>query len=635
MAVRPDDGLSHYVCLLCIGGLEFISDFQKQCHDTQKSLHSSLNASNIEVPNKKPESDGESDKENASPSKKSTSDNLPNSNNICDKPCDEITINASPQISNSMMLDTFDTEQTANILMQIKNSRSLETKRVGRNTPKYVTESTKINVKNNKKMKSINNSPKITSSKTKNIKENVDPNDVGCNNQGDVIFEGTVVDSSEGTSIIMPIKIDSINANLQLDDAVMADVADTDSLYTPTILNGSNDQSFFSKEHLSGKIDEIDGAKVSESYLQFSPSSPFNSSKHEKMSKLLTKEQKEEIEKSYVMDHSLIDEEKISSYMTEQMNNKSKKSYVCTYQNCNRIFDRRDKCGVHIQGHLDMKPYLCKQCNFKTVTVSNVKIHINKVHLKVKPYSCYLCPKTYNTHSALVDHINGHQGLKPYECDSCSFKCGSKQSVRSHILNHHQKLAKDFPCDICGKLFYRKNQMQTHRVIHDKSRRFKCNLCSSYLLSRESLQLHMQRSHQKNYACDNCEKSFVSKKALNNHKITHFPPRYKCIYCGNFYKSKHTLRDHTWYHHESIYKYICSKCGKKCKSKANLSTHMAVHSSIRFGCPSCGKAPSNRYDNLKEHMKKCIKDRPDLQHYLTRRPISYSKNRTARVKAKN
>lgn len=86
-----------------------------------------------------------------------------------------------------------------------------------------------------------------------------------------------------------------------------------------------------------------------------------------------------------------------------------------------------------------MKPYLCKACEFSTLTVSNIRCHIRKSHLKIKPFVCHICNKRYNSTTLLEEHLNIHTGARPYQCDFCKFASTSKQVLAHHILIHKKE----------------------------------------------------------------------------------------------------------------------------------------------------------------------------------------------------
>lgn len=101
-----------------------------------------------------------------------------------------------------------------------------------------------------------------------------------------------------------------------------------------------------------------------------------------------------------------------------------------------------------------MKPYQCKACDFATVTVSNVRCHIRKSHLKIKPFACHLCEKRYVTAILLEEHINTHTGARPYKCKLCDFASSSRQILSYHNATHKplKVLSKKF-CSILNNIY--------------------------------------------------------------------------------------------------------------------------------------------------------------------------------------
>ncbi|XP_015597249.1 zinc finger protein 567 isoform X1 [Cephus cinctus] len=66
--IQEDDGLSHVVCVRCMGTLEFLCDFHEKCHLTQRELLSAKERQNLET-NFNEDCDVDSDKENILPAK--------------------------------------------------------------------------------------------------------------------------------------------------------------------------------------------------------------------------------------------------------------------------------------------------------------------------------------------------------------------------------------------------------------------------------------------------------------------------------------------------------------------------------------------------------------------------------------
>ncbi|XP_008202109.1 zinc finger protein 510 isoform X1 [Nasonia vitripennis] len=534
--------------------------------------------------------------------------------------------------------------------------------------------------------------PAQCQNKSTNV-ENVNPNQtqvVTTKNsdedaeQNNVIFEGTIINSPGDTSIIMPLKTGSFNNQLRLEDVEMADGSEIVQAQEivwissnsqqlpepekPKTMNTNQSKTTSPAPGDEAEIMKMDGTLIVQTSGQdmnlttstekvivlevqlpakensvalpkstevlkrnrsiSNVSSRLSSGgKSAKISELMTDQQKKDIETLYSIDMTRVDEAKVN----ENVNTLDKCKFECKL--CDTVYPRLDKCQVHIWRHLDMKPYLCKACEFSTLTVSNIRCHIRKSHLKIKPFQCHICNKCYNSTTLLEEHLNTHTGARPYQCDFCEFASSSKQVLAHHILIH--KKEKDIKCDICGKGFYSKGRMKAHRITHNKEQAFKCKLCSTYVLHEDALERHYANVHTKDYVCKICNKVYKSKKALHNHESVHSEAKFVCPICPNVYKSTHILKEHIL-KHQGIRQYKCNSCSKSFAQQSHLAAHMAVHSNITYNCPGCQKG-FNRHDNMKVHAKRCEKflANPALQSLLTKRKISFSKNNTAKVSIQN
>ena len=61
---------------------------------------------------------------------------------------------------------------------------------------------------------------------------------------------------------------------------------------------------------------------------------------------------------------------------------------------------------------------------------------------------------------------------------------------------------RDFPCDVCGKLFTRANTLRTHRKIHSGIKQFHCIYCESTYGEKRNLMNHIAKNHP------DCEQKF-------------------------------------------------------------------------------------------------------------------------------
>eukprot|EP00186_Timspurckia_oligopyrenoides_P003846 CAMPEP_0182445708 /NCGR_PEP_ID=MMETSP1172-20130603/3738_1 /TAXON_ID=708627 /ORGANISM="Timspurckia oligopyrenoides, Strain CCMP3278" /LENGTH=460 /DNA_ID=CAMNT_0024641523 /DNA_START=234 /DNA_END=1616 /DNA_ORIENTATION=- len=117
------------------------------------------------------------------------------------------------------------------------------------------------------------------------------------------------------------------------------------------------------------------------------------------------------------------------------------------------------------------------------------------------------------------------------------------------------KTSGDFTCEICGRSFAQKFNMQRHVAsVHDNNRQFPCDQCELVFKLRNHLIVHRRAVHlnQQEFPCDLCGKSFKSKSNVTRHK--------------NDFHAKHKM-------------FQCPFCPKMFAAKFNCERHMRVHGS--------------------------------------------------------
>ena len=73
-------------------------------------------------------------------------------------------------------------------------------------------------------------------------------------------------------------------------------------------------------------------------------------------------------------------------------------------------------------------------------------------------------------------------------------------------------------CDICGKGFKRKSNLQEHIPTHSDTRTFLCTICGRYLKTDNSYRRHMVYVHGVKYTCVVCRKDFSSQLGMQIHQ---------------------------------------------------------------------------------------------------------------------
>ncbi|MBN3305839.1 ZN692 protein, partial [Amia calva] len=134
----------------------------------------------------------------------------------------------------------------------------------------------------------------------------------------------------------------------------------------------------------------------------------------------------------------------------------------CEFEGCGKIFSTRQYLNHHMKyQHFHQKTFSCshptcgKSFNFKKHLKEHEKLHSNK-----RDYICEFCARAFRTSSNLIIHRRIHTGEKPLQC---GFTCRQKASLNWHMRKHNAESAYQFPCEICGKRFEKRDNVTAHR----------------------------------------------------------------------------------------------------------------------------------------------------------------------------
>ncbi|KAJ1325930.1 regulatory protein SWI5 [Microdochium nivale] len=76
--------------------------------------------------------------------------------------------------------------------------------------------------------------------------------------------------------------------------------------------------------------------------------------------------------------------------------------WICTFEDCNKKFGRKENIKSHVQTHLNDRQYVCPHCSKCFVRQHDLKRHA-KIHTGIKPYPCE-CGNSFARHDALTRH---------------------------------------------------------------------------------------------------------------------------------------------------------------------------------------------------------------------------------------
>lgn len=100
------------------------------------------------------------------------------------------------------------------------------------------------------------------------------------------------------------------------------------------------------------------------------------------------------------LEYTGIAPEEVQRYISEQDATTSK--WTCLYQDCGKVFGRRENIRSHVQTHLGDRQYKCNGCGKCFVRQHDLKRHA-KIHSGNKPYKCP-CSAGFARQDALTRH---------------------------------------------------------------------------------------------------------------------------------------------------------------------------------------------------------------------------------------
>nr|CAD7400996.1 unnamed protein product [Timema poppensis] len=221
--------------------------------------------------------------------------------------------------------------------------------------------------------------------------------------------------------------------------------------------------------------------------------------------------------------------------------------FECNY--CGKKFKFKANLKEHIRYHTG-RPR-CKQrcdiCTKKFLRRHELLVHLTTDHLDITYMTCDTCNKICISERDLADHMISHSNERPFICLFCGRKFKRKSHLTRHETNHRyqqqglrpptprRKEGLEFKCDLCGKNYSTKRQLQNHGFTHTGERNYECQHCGKRLGQFGTLKRHIRVVHEgiKDFVCELCQRSFTAKVSLTNHKRIHTGEKpFLCELCG-------------------------------------------------------------------------------------------------------
>ncbi|MGH0152359.1 UNVERIFIED_CONTAM: hypothetical protein FKN15_033373 [Acipenser sinensis] len=331
---------------------------------------------------------------------------------------------------------------------------------------------------------------------------------------------------------------------------------------------------------------------------------------------------------------------------------------------CSYSCSNKTALKVHERIHSEDRPFKCEYCNFDTKQRSNLimhkkKFHANKVKTKgqgkvrkvevcpkpgrscyrakldaARSFRCDICEASFVREDSLRSHRKQHVdaqsewnisggtqvlvevGPDIHICGICKQQYNNFEDFLAHKQNGCQMTPtappapsnvetvsgeKPFKCDICSKLFSRKDKLTMHSRSHTGEKPHKCKYCSYAAADSSSLKKHLRIHYdERPFKCQICPYASRNSSQLTVHLRSHTG---KCTQCDFQCRNKTSLRQHAR-EHQPEQPIKCLKCSYSCSNKTALKVHERIHSEDRpFKCEYCNFDTKQR-SNLIMHKKK-------------------------------
>ncbi|KAH9495065.1 hypothetical protein Btru_018738 [Bulinus truncatus] len=258
-------------------------------------------------------------------------------------------------------------------------------------------------------------------------------------------------------------------------------------------------------------------------------------------------------------------------------NHSKSKMFHCTL--CSFSCDYKSTYKKHLRKHENQKNYKCAHCHYMCDELFRMKKHLIS-HTDQKVFHCDVCQFSCKSRQTLQQHMLAHsKGMKSgncYQCPHCEYSCKSMPGFKSHLAKHTGD--SHYQCNLCDERFMTEYLLKKHKFTHGV-RPYQCQYCSYSCVQRQQMSTHMlQHTYEYPFCCQLCSAKYKKQDSLKIHMMSQHENKHKfnchlCNYAGN---RAADFREHMLTH-SAQKPHQCPHCPYSCIRQTQLKKHLTIH----------------------------------------------------------
>lgn len=229
---------------------------------------------------------------------------------------------------------------------------------------------------------------------------------------------------------------------------------------------------------------------------------------------------------------------------------------------------------VNIEGLGKTRLFHCKDCEYKTKRIKDMEAHL-VLHTGDRPFVCNFCHKGFTQQSSLQAHQESAH--KEYMVETTCQFCGKHIKGRTKLYKHlRQHRPLQAQCEVCKKIFKSKQYLKQHVKRHSNVKGYSCEACAASFYTASDLANHKRTTHNKSkrFKCDICDYLAYRAEIIKRHRAKHSATNIPCLICGIFSQNQDEFLMHQKRHLDK--KHQCPHCDSRFYGRKNLSRHIRV-----------------------------------------------------------